>query len=123
MNLNYLNFRSLAFDISHLIFHRESGFHLQLLEFERYYLEEVAVVVDNSKIWAVGGTGYTGLTVLQNTEYIYADGSVESGPMLPYCIDEHCTLQLNATYTMIILGENYDTGVYGSTETFFFNHS
>ena len=42
--------------------------------------------------------------------------------MLPYCINEHCTLQLNATYTMIILGENYDMGVYGSTETFFFNH-
>ena len=54
--------------------------------------------------------------------YIYADGSIEPSPMLPYRIDEHCTLQMNATYTMIILGENYDTGVYGSTETFFFNH-
>ena len=41
------------------------------------------------------------------------------------CLIVLMNIALNATYTifaMIILGENYDTGVYGSTETFFFNH-
>ena len=77
-------------------------------------------MVDNSRIWAAGGTGYSGYNVLQNTEYINADGSVDQGPELPYHIDEHCGVNLNSTHSMLLLGENYDTGESGST--YFFNH-
>ena len=46
-----------------------------------------------------------GWTVLQNTEYIYSNGTVVPGPELPEKIDEHCAVKINSTHSMIITGK------------------
>ena len=93
------------------------------LSYGRWYAGSVVLDSDlgeNSLLWITGGTGTGGWIVLQNSEYVYSDGTVMMGPELPEHIDEHCAVNVNKTHTLLITGEAADSGTSGIT--YFFNH-
>lgn len=76
-----------------------------------------SLVLNNSILWITGGTNLKG--VLKSTEYIDSSGQVWPGPDLPERMDEHCSVSLNSTHSMLISGEAYDSG----KVTYVFDHT
>ena len=62
-----------------------------------------SLVLDNSILWLTGGTNL--IAPFKSTEYVKADGSITIGPDMPEPIDEHCSVNLDESRSMIITGE------------------
>ena len=61
-----------------------------------------SLVLDNSILWLTGGTNL--VAPFKSTEYVKADGTITIGPNLPEPIDEHCSVMLDESRSMIITG-------------------
>ena len=53
-------------------------------------------------LWLTGGTNL--VAPFKSTEYVKADGTITIGPNLPEPIDEHCSVMLDESRSMIITG-------------------
>ena len=57
------------------------------------------------RLWILGGQGVSGTTPLSSTEYIYPDGSVEPGPLLPTPLYKMCSVVTSDDKVLVIGGQ------------------
>jgi len=76
-----------------------------------------AIVSLPDRLWIMGGLGIDGQP-LASTEYIYPDGSKESGPELPAPLAKMCAVQATAYQILVIGGRGVKTAALASTWIF-----
>ena len=63
-----------------------------------------SIVLDNDKIWILGGSDGTQGSRLSSTEYIYSDGRTEEGPPMPIALSSHSVLKINQSTSFLVGG-------------------